>query len=71
MLFVPRGCNHASRSEEGRAAKERFGIHHHVTNQIIAAIEQGACIESKKPYRGVNIVALWAESEQRGFTSGI
>jgi antirestriction protein ArdC len=68
--------------------KERFDIHQHITNQIIAAIEQGAGefrlpwhaggailsptnVESKKPYRGVNIVALWAASEQRGFSSGI
>lgn len=28
-------------------------------------------VESKKAYRGVNIVALWAASEQRGFSSGI
>jgi antirestriction protein ArdC len=68
--------------------KERFDIHQHITNQIVAAIERGAGefrlpwhtggailspknIESKKAYRGVNIVALWAASEQRGFTSGV
>ena len=28
-------------------------------------------IASKKPYRGVNIVALWAASEHHGFTSGV
>ena len=28
-------------------------------------------IASKKPYRGVNIVALWAAAEHRGFTSGL
>lgn len=28
-------------------------------------------IASKKPYRGINIVALWAASEQCGYTSGI
>lgn len=68
--------------------KERFDIHQHITNQIVAAVEKGAGefrlpwhtggailspknVESKKPYRGVNIVALWAASEQRGFSSGI
>jgi antirestriction protein ArdC len=68
--------------------KERFDIHQHITNQIVAAIERGAGefrlpwhtggailspknVESKKAYRGVNIVALWAASEQRGFSSGI
>jgi len=68
--------------------KERFDIHQHITNQIVAAIERGAGefrlpwhgggaimrptnIASKKPYRGVNIVALWAASEQNGFSSGV
>ena len=68
--------------------KERFDIHQHITNQIVAAIERGAGefrlpwhsvgaitrptnIASKKSYRGVNIVALWAASEQNGFGSGI
>jgi antirestriction protein ArdC len=67
---------------------ERFDIHQHITNQIIAVIEQGAGkftlpwqragsimhatnIASKKPYRGINILALWAASEQHGFRSGI
>ncbi len=66
---------------------ERFDIHQHITDQIIAAIERGAgdfrlpwhsqgsitCptnIASKKVYRGVNIVALWAASEHRGYSSG-
>ncbi len=69
--------------------KERFDIHQHITNQIVAAIERGAgdfClpwhssggtitqpknVASKKHYRGVNIVALWAASEQNGFGSGL
>ncbi len=69
--------------------KERFDIHQHITNQIVAAIERGAGefrlpwhrsagaimrptnIESKNAYRGVNIVALWAASEQYGFGSGL
>jgi antirestriction protein ArdC len=28
-------------------------------------------IASKKPYRGVNIVALWACAEESGYSSGI
>lgn len=67
---------------------ERFDIHQHITNQIIAAIERGAGdfqlpwhskgsitrpvnVASKKHYRGVNIVALWAASEQSGYTSAL
>lgn len=67
---------------------DRFDIHQHITNQIIAAIERGVGdyqlpwhhggavmrstnIASKKAYRGVNIVALWAAAEQHGFTSGL
>lgn len=68
--------------------KERFDIHQHITDQIVATIEKGAgkfslpwhsggnitCptnIASKKTYRGVNIIALWAASEHRGFSSGV
>lgn len=69
--------------------KERFDIHQHITNQIVAAIERGAGefrlpwhgsggtiaqpknVASKKHYRGVNIVALWAASEQNGCGSGL
>ncbi len=36
-----------------------------------SAIMRSANIASKKPYRGVNIVALWAAAEDRGFTSGL
>jgi antirestriction protein ArdC len=68
---------------------ERFDIHQHITDQIVAAIERGAGefrlpwhraagsimrpvnVASKKPYRGVNIVALWATSEEKGYSSGI
>jgi antirestriction protein ArdC len=57
-----------------------------VTDQIIAAIERGAGTwqmpwhnallapvnaVSKKPYRGINILALWAAAEQKGYASGI
>lgn len=30
-----------------------------------------ANIESKKPYQGVNVLALWAASEERGYSSGV
>src|SRR5271170_1555618 len=68
--------------------EQRFDIHQHITNQIVAAIESGAGefrlpwhraagnimrpvnIASKKPYRGVNVLALWASAEEKGYTSG-
>lgn len=68
---------------------ERFDIHQHITDQIIAAIEGGVGefqlpwhrasgaifrptnIASKKTYRGVNVLALWAASESKHYTSGI
>jgi antirestriction protein ArdC len=68
--------------------QERFDIHQHITDQIVAAIERGAGefrlpwhrsagnimrpvnVASKKAYRGVNILALWATAEEKGFTSG-
>jgi antirestriction protein ArdC len=67
---------------------ERFDIHQHITDRIVAAIERGAgefrlpwhrCagnimrpvnIASKKPYRGVNVLALWAAAEEKAYTSG-
>ena len=69
-------------------SQQHFDIHQHITNQIVAAIEQGPgqfrlpwhrggstmCpvnIATNRAYRGVNIVALWAASEVRGFTTGI
>lgn len=68
---------------------DRFDIHQHITDQIVAAIETGVgefrlpwrradgCITrplnlaSKKPYRGVNILALWAMAQEKGFSSGV
>ena len=68
--------------------EQRFDIHQHITDQIVAAIEAGAGefrlpwhrsagnimrpvnVASKKAYRGVNVLALWATSEEKGFTSG-
>ena len=68
---------------------ERFDIHQHITDSIIAAIERGAGefrlpwhrsagnimrpvnIASKKPYRGVNVLALWAAAEEKAYTSGV
>jgi antirestriction protein ArdC len=68
--------------------EQRFDIHQHITNQIVAAIERGSGefrlpwhrsagnimrpvnVASKKPYRGVNVLALWATAEEKGYTSG-
>jgi len=68
---------------------ERFDIHQHITDQIIASIERGAGefrlpwhrsagnimrpvnVASKKPYRGVNILTLWATADEKGYTSGM
>lgn len=68
---------------------ERFDIHQHITDQIIAAIERGAGefrlpwhrsagnimrpgnIASKKPYRGVNILTLWATADEKGYAAGL
>src|ERR1700722_5159945 len=68
--------------------EQRFDIHQHITDQIVAAIESGAAesrlpwhrpagksrrpvnIASKKAYRGVNVLALWATAEEKGFASG-
>jgi hypothetical protein len=68
--------------------QERFDIHQHITDQIVAAIERGAGefrlpwhrsggnvmrpvnVVSKKAYRGVNILALWATAEEKGYASG-
>src|ERR1700678_549968 len=68
--------------------EQRFDIHQHITDQIVAAIERGAGdfrlpwhraagnimrpvnVASKKAYRGVNVLALWATAEDKGYTSG-
>jgi antirestriction protein ArdC len=68
--------------------EQRFDIHQHITNQIVAAIERGTGefrlpwhrsagnimrpvnVASKKAYRGINVLALWATAEEKGFTSG-
>jgi antirestriction protein ArdC len=68
--------------------EQRFDIHQHITNQIVAAIEAGAGefrlpwhraagtivrpvnVASKKPYRGVNILALWAAADANGYQAG-
>ena len=69
--------------------EQRFDIHQHITNQIVAAIEAGAGefrlpwhraagtivrpvnVASKKPYRGVNILALWAAADANSYQAGI
>lgn len=68
---------------------QRFDVHQHITNQIVAAIERGAGdfrlpwhrttstimrpvnIASKAPYRGVNILSLWASADANGYESGL
>ena len=68
--------------------EQRFDIHQHITDQIVAAIEAGAGdfrlpwhrsagnimrpvnISSKKAYRGVNILTLWATADEKGYASG-
>jgi antirestriction protein ArdC len=69
--------------------KDRFDIHQHITDQVVAAIERGAGdfrlpwhraagsimrpvnVASKKAYRGINILALWATADEKGFSSGV
>lgn len=79
-----RPCEAARRGPKARGTAmktERFDIHGHITDKIVAAIESGAgefClpwrrssgsimrpvnVASKKPYRGVNIVVLWAAAD--------
>src|ERR1700678_3295714 len=68
--------------------EQRFDIHQHITDQIVAAIERGAGdfrlpwhraagnimrpvnVASKKAYRGVNVLALWATAEEKGYSAG-
>jgi antirestriction protein ArdC len=68
---------------------DRFDVHQHITDQIVAAIENGVGefrlpwrraggsiarplnVASKKPYRGVNILALWAMGQEKGFSAGV
>ena len=67
---------------------DRFDIHQHVTDQIVAMLDQAKGdfrlpwhtpgsimrpinVASAKPYQGVNILALWAEAEKRGYGSGV
>ena len=68
--------------------EQRFDIHQHITNQIVAAIEAGAGefrlpwhrssgnimrpvnVASKKSYRGVNVLSLWAAADAKGYESG-
>ena len=67
---------------------DRFDIHQHVTDQIVALLDQAkgdfhlpwhtpgsimrpVNVASGNPYQGVNILALWAEAEKRGYGSGV
>ena len=71
------------------ASPARFDVYEAITNQIIAAIEQGADhpqmpwhrsggsierpvnVTSKRAYRGVNTVALWASAHCQHFSHGL
>jgi antirestriction protein ArdC len=64
----------------------RSDVYEAITNRVIAAIEEGAGewqmpwhrsgvsrpinAHTKKPYRGVNVVALWAAADAYGYSSG-
>jgi antirestriction protein ArdC len=81
--FAPRGRNRAARKQRGTTmTKERFDIHQQITDTISAGelrlpwhraagnIMHPVNIASKKAYRGVNVVALWAYAEVSGYSSG-
>jgi antirestriction protein ArdC len=64
----------------------RSDVYEAITNRMIAALEEGAGewqmpwhrsglsrpinAHTKKPYRGVNVVALWAAADAYGYSSG-
>jgi antirestriction protein ArdC len=65
---------------------QRHDAYEAITDRVIAAIEEGAGqwqmpwhrsgvsrplnVHTKKPYRGVNVVALWAAADAYGYSSG-
>ena len=65
---------------------QRHDVYESITDRVIAAIEEGAGqwqmpwhrsgvsrpqnAHTKKPYRGVNVVALWAAADAYGYSSG-
>ena len=65
---------------------QRHDVYESITDRVIAAIEEGAGqwqmpwhrsgvnrplnAHTKKPYRGVNVVALWASADAHGYGSG-
>ena len=65
---------------------QRHDVYETITDRVIAAIEEGAGqwqmpwhrsgvsrplnVDTKKPYRGVNVVALWAAADAYGYSSG-
>ncbi|CAN7653371.1 zincin-like metallopeptidase domain-containing protein [Phenylobacterium sp. LjRoot225] len=67
------------------AETERFDVHQHVTDKIIAALEAGTKPWEQpwrslggslrplrfngEPYRGVNVLMLWVGAQERGFVS--
>lgn len=77
----PNGKSRKAAPAEG----ERFDVYQHVTDKIVAALEAGtrpweqpwrstACSLrplrfNGEPYRGVNVLMLWASAQERGFSS--
>ncbi len=67
------------------AEAERFDVYQHVTDKIVAALEAGTRPWEQpwrstgcslrplrfngEPYRGVNVLMLWASAQERGFSS--
>jgi antirestriction protein ArdC len=65
---------------------QRHDVYEAITDRVIAAIEEGAGewqmpwhksgvsrpqnAHTKKPYRGVNVVALWAAADAHGYSAG-
>ena len=66
---------------------DRTNIYEQVTNQIIAQLESGVPpwrkpwatlgggmptnISSRRPYRGVNVILLWAMADAKGHDSNL
>lgn len=74
-----------SRARSAKTEAERFDIHQHVTDKIVAALETGVKPWEQpwrslggslrplrfngEPYRGANVLMLWVSAQERGFAS--
>ena len=69
-----------------KTKEERLDIYERITNQIVTAIEKGTDkwelpwhrsqtipinAATRKEYRGINVLALWATAAEKGYQSGI